>query len=102
MMSSFSSGSTHQLLEDGLQFNLTFDSAILTALEVDPAFVESVQHLYARQWMLLTRSRSNSFVSCMPLICRRIINNSNRIARSNETFLLSLYRSATISILRGN
>jgi site-specific recombinase XerD len=25
-----------------------------------------------------------------------IINNSNRIARSNETFLLSLFRSATI------
>ena len=31
-----------------------------------------------------------------------IINNSNRIARSNETFLLSRFRSATISILRGN
>jgi hypothetical protein len=48
---SFSSGSSHQFLEDGLQFNLTFDSASLTALEVDPAFVESVQHLYAWQWM---------------------------------------------------
>ena len=38
----------------------------------------------------------------MLLSCMRIINNSNRIARSNETFLLSLVRSATISILRGN
>src|SRR5260221_4919154 len=38
----------------------------------------------------------------MPLICRGIINNSNRIAGSNETFLLSLFRSATISVLRGN
>src|ERR1700733_13558660 len=32
----------------------------------------------------------------------RIINNSNRIARLNETVLLSLFRSATISILCRN
>src|ERR1700722_11403447 len=38
----------------------------------------------------------------MSLSCMGIINNSNRIARSNETFLLSLFRSPTISILRGN
>jgi hypothetical protein len=44
---SFSSGSSHQLLEDGRQFHLTFDNPILTTLEVDPAFVESVQHLDA-------------------------------------------------------
>src|ERR1700722_6673514 len=44
----------------------------------------------ARALDLLTSARSNSFVSCIPLNCMRTINNSNRIARSDETFLLSL------------
>jgi DNA-binding transcriptional LysR family regulator len=38
----------------------------------------------------------------MLVICGRIINNSNGITRSNETFLLSPFRSATVSVLRGN
>jgi hypothetical protein len=37
------------------------------------------------------------FCFCMPLICRRIIINSNRIARSNETFLLSLLDGCGLS-----
>jgi hypothetical protein len=44
-------GSIYQLLEHRSQFNLPFDRISLTALEIDPAFVEPVQHLHAWQWI---------------------------------------------------
>ena len=52
LLKTLSSGPIYQFLEDRLQFDLSFDRAGLTALKVDPAFVESIQHLYAGQWMV--------------------------------------------------
>jgi hypothetical protein len=51
LVKSSSFGSVDQLLEHRSQFNLPFDSISLTALEIDPAFVEAIQHLHAGQWM---------------------------------------------------
>ncbi len=42
----------HELFQHGLYLGLAFERAVLATLELNPAFVEAIEHLRAGRWVL--------------------------------------------------